>query len=72
MIGLLVGILTVLSAGAQQDTLKYRICLKDKAATEYSLQRRRLWSAATARDWRWTLPTCLCVEAMWTRYGGRE
>ena len=36
MIGLLVGILTVLSAGAQQDTLKYRICLKDKAATEYS------------------------------------
>ena len=24
---------------AQQDTLKYRVCLKDKAATEYSLQR---------------------------------
>lgn len=24
---------------AQQDTLKYRICLKDKAATEYSLER---------------------------------
>ena len=27
------------SAQAQQDILKYRICLKDKAATEYSLQR---------------------------------
>ena len=24
---------------AQQDTLKYRISLKDKAATEYSLKR---------------------------------
>ncbi len=31
--------LGALSAQAQQDTLKYRICLKDKAATEYSLQR---------------------------------
>jgi hypothetical protein len=36
MIGLLVCTLAVLSAGAQQDTLKFRICLKDKAATEYS------------------------------------
>ena len=31
MIGLLVCTLAVLSAGAQQDTLKFRICLKDKA-----------------------------------------
>lgn len=28
-------------ASAQQDTLKYRISLKDKAATEYSLKNRR-------------------------------
>ena len=26
-------------ASAQQDTLKYRISLKDKAATEYSLKK---------------------------------
>lgn len=32
-------ILLVTGAWAQQDTLKYRISLKDKAATEYSLKR---------------------------------
>ena len=52
MIGLLVGILTVLSAGAQQDTLKYRICLKDKAATEYSLQRPEEFLSAKALERR--------------------
>ena len=52
MIGLLVGILTVLSAGAQQDTLKYRICLKDKAATEYSLQRPEEFLSAKAWERR--------------------
>ena len=31
--------LLVLGASAQQDTLKYRISLKDKAATTYSLDR---------------------------------
>ena len=64
MIGLLVGILTVLSANAQQDTLMYSICLKDKP--------RRLWNKTTTKKKKKTLPTCLCVESMWTRYGGRE
>ena len=39
MILLLTCAFTVFTAGAQQDTLKYRISLKDKAATEYSLDR---------------------------------
>lgn len=39
MILLLTCAFAVLTAGAQQDTLKYRISLKDKAATEYSLDR---------------------------------
>lgn len=52
MIGLLVCTLTILSAGAQQDTLKFRICLKDKAATEYSLQRPEEFLSAKALERR--------------------
>lgn len=32
-------LLSTIGASAQQDTLKYRICLRDKAATTYSLNR---------------------------------
>ena len=52
MIGLLVCTLAVLSAGAQQDTLKFRICLKDKAVTEYSLQRPEEFLSAKALERR--------------------
>ena len=33
-------------ASAQQDTLKYRISLKDKAATEYSLKKPEKYLSA--------------------------
>lgn len=52
MIELLVCILVALPVGAQQDTLKYRICLKDKVATEYSLQRPGEFLSAKALDRR--------------------
>lgn len=42
----------VISAGARQDTLKYRVCLKDKAATEYSLQRPEEFLSAKALERR--------------------
>lgn len=35
---ILTAALGITKASAQEDTLKYRICLKDKAVTEYSLQ----------------------------------
>ena len=35
---LLLFILAAVGASARQDTLKYRISLKDKAATTYSLE----------------------------------
>ena len=35
-------------ASAQQDTLKYRISLKDKAATEYSLKKPEKYLSAKA------------------------
>lgn len=40
--------LLAIGASAQQDTLKYRISLKDKAATEYSLQRPEEFLSAKA------------------------
>ena len=39
-------------ASAQQDTLKYRISLKDKAATEYSLKKPEKYLAAKAIERR--------------------
>lgn len=55
---LLLFILAAVGASARQDTLKYRISLKDKAATTYSLEHpeaflseRRL-SAAASRTFR--------------------
>ena len=39
---------TVISASAQQDTLKYRISLTDKAATTYSLKRPQEFLSAKA------------------------
>lgn len=40
-------------ASAQQDTLKYRISLKDKAATEYSLKKPEKYLSAKAIERRW-------------------
>ena len=40
--------LLAIGVSAQQDTLKYRISLKDKAATEYSLQRPEEFLSAKA------------------------
>lgn len=50
--------LLVLGASAQQDTLKYRISLKDKAATTYSLDRPEafLSEKAIARRQKQNLP----------------
>ena len=39
-------------ASAEQDTLKYRICLKDKAATEYSLKKPEKYLSAKAIERR--------------------
>ncbi len=36
-------------ASAEQDTLKYRISLKDKAATEYSLKKPEKYLSAKKR-----------------------
>ena len=44
--------LSILSAQAQQDTLKYRICLKDKAATEYRLDKPEAYLSAKAIERR--------------------
>lgn len=44
--------LLVSAASAQQDTLKYRICLKDKAATKYSLKRPQKFLSAKAIERR--------------------
>ncbi len=51
-IGLCACLLAVLSAGAQQDTLKYRVSLADKSATEYSLQRPEEFLSAKALERR--------------------
>lgn len=50
--------LATAGAGAQPDTLKYRVSLKDKAATEYSLQRPEafLSDQALARRRKQRLP----------------
>ena len=45
-------VLGILSAHAQQDTLKYRICLKDKAATEYRLDKPEAYLSAKAIERR--------------------
>ena len=44
--------LLVTRASAQQDTLKYRISLKDKAATEYSLKKPEKYLSAKAIERR--------------------
>ena len=51
-------LLLMAGASAQQDTLKYRISLKDKAATTYSLERPEefLSEKAIARRQRQHLP----------------
>lgn len=43
---------SVFDADAQQDTLKYRICLKDKAATTYSLKKPRQFLSDKALERR--------------------
>ncbi len=55
---LLTFILVVAGASAQQDTLKYRVSLKDKAATAYSLKRPEafLSEKAIARRRKQNLP----------------
>ncbi len=49
MMGLL---LAFVGSQAQQDTLKYRICLKDKAATEYRLDKPEAYLSAKAIERR--------------------
>ena len=50
--------LDILNAQARQDTLKYRICLKDKAATEYRIDKPEAYLSpqAIARRVRQGLP----------------
>ena len=55
---------------AQQDTLKYRISLKDKAATEYSLKKQL--NAARNRIFPLTLPTFRFVVNILMRSASKE
>ena len=60
-------ILFMTGVSAQQDSLKYRISLKDKAATEYSLNvlksscRKRLLSDVKSRIFRLILLIFRCA-----------
>ena len=49
---LLLFILAAVGASARQDTLKYRISLKDKAATTYSLEHPEQFLSQKAIDRR--------------------
>lgn len=59
--------LFMIGVSAQQDLLKYRISLKDKAATEYSLKRPEKFLSEKAierrksRIFRLILPICRCA-----------
>ena len=56
------------------DTLKYRISLKDKAATDYSLQKPEMYLSKKSIERRKRqglekiLLTCRYVRNMWMRY----
>ena len=70
-------VFVALGASAQQDTLKYRISLKDKAATTYSLDHpeKFLSEKAIARRQRQqlsTLPICRSAVGMWMPSATRE
>ena len=52
VMGMVFALVGILSAHAQQDTLKYRICLKDKAATEYRLDKPEAYLSAKAIERR--------------------
>lgn len=72
-------VFVALGASAQQDTLKYRISLKDKAATTYSLDHpeKFLSEKAIARRQRQQLPgrllpICRSAVGMWMPSATRE
>lgn len=75
---LLLFILAAVGASARQDTLKYRISLKDKAATTYSLEHPEafLSEKAIERRRKQNLPidsrqTFRYAVSMWMRFAGK-
>ena len=67
-------VFVALGASAQQDTLKYRISLKDKAATTYSLDHpeKKPSPAASVSSCLSTLPICRSAVGMWMPFATRE
>lgn len=71
-------VFVALGASAQQDTLKYRISLKDKAATTYSLDHPEKFlsekpsPAASVNSCLSTLPICRSAVGMWMPSATRE
>ena len=67
-------VFVALGASAQQDTLKYRISLKDKAATTYSLDHpeKFLSEKASVSSCLSTLPICRSAVGMWMPSATRE
>lgn len=72
-------LLSAIGASAQQDTLKYRINLTDKAVTDYALDRPEEFLSKKAIERRQkqglaieTLQTYRCVGNMWTLFVKKE
>lgn len=71
-------VLFLASASAQQDTLKYRISLRDKAATVYSLEHPEQFLSEKAiarrqnRTCRLIPPTCRFAVSILMKYADKE